>query len=78
MEVGIKLNHPGAIYNINWSNDGSYLASVSLFGSIRIWKTDDFSLVQDIRDKEVKRVFKVAITTLGAQYRSVLQCNMVT
>lgn len=73
MEVGPKLNHPGAIYNISWSNDGNYLASVSLFGNIRIWRCDDFSPVQDIRDKEVFLCsLEVALTTLGAQYRSVL------
>jgi len=44
------LAHPGAIYAMQFSTDYTMLATVSNLGTIRIWDTDDWSQIAELRD----------------------------
>jgi WD40 repeat protein len=52
-----KLDHPGSIYALAWSHDGTMLATASSIGTVRIWDIADWKLLQEIRDKDVRGFF---------------------
>jgi WD40 repeat protein len=45
------LTHPGAIFQLAWSSDGSMLVTASTIGSLRIWDTSDWKMLTELRDK---------------------------
>jgi len=47
-----RLDHPGAIFDMDWSPNEILMATVSSFGSVRVWRTDNWTLVQEIRDHD--------------------------
>lgn len=57
--TGKSITHPGQIYAMALSNDGTMLATASTLGSIRIWDVTTWELIQELRDEGVCDKFYV-------------------
>jgi hypothetical protein len=53
-KLDVKISERAAILSMNLSMDGSMLATFSVCGSVKIWELDNYELIQDLRDENVR------------------------
>jgi hypothetical protein len=51
-----KLQHPGPVYSMAWSNDYSMLVTANTNGSVRIWDVSDWKLLKELKDTEEQNI----------------------
>lgn len=56
LKVQTKLQHPGAVYAIKWSHDGTMFATVSTLGTVRVWDVETFKMLKELRDEKEKNI----------------------
>ena len=69
-----KLQHPGPVYSISWSNDYSMLVSANTNGSVRIWDISDWKLLKELKDSSEQNIeeYYDAIFTSSDKYIAVV------
>src|SRR5690606_37816767 len=51
-----NITHPGHIYSMSLSQDGSLLATCSTLGTVRIFNTSTGELIQELRDENETQI----------------------